>query len=467
MDIRSRLKFLKKTLSDKDRLMLYLEYRGMIPRMSDEEFLRKKWRVEMGTELDLEHPRTFNEKLQWLKLYDRRPEYTTMVDKVAVKDYVANIIGKEHIIPTLGVWEDPDEIDFDALPDQFVLKCNHNSGTGMCICRDKSKLNVKKVKAGLRKGLKEDFYLINREWPYKNVPRKILAEQYMVDESGTELKDYKVFNFNGEPKFIEVDFDRFKKHKRNLYSIVWDQIEGEIEFPPDKERVIDTPKKLAEMLEIAEKLSAGIPHVRTDFYSVDDKIFFGELTFFHGSGYEKFRPDGLDLQLGSWVNIIYGGGVFLHKDNMFLHVTEAEETVSAAPRAEGLIDYKFYCFNGEPKFLYIGFANIINGRKNDLLTYLNLDWSAAPFYRTDYGNLEIVPEKPTNYDEMLSVATKLSQGIPFVRVDLYNISGQIYFSEITFSPGSGYGIFSPFRWERELGAWLYLPEKHEMQGDKQ
>lgn len=147
--------------------------------MSDKTYLERTCLKKIGYPLDLEHPRTFNEKLQWLKLYDRNPLYTTMVDKVAVKDYVAGIIGEEHIIPTLGVWNDPDEIDFDALPNQFVLKCNHNSGGGMCICKDKSKLDIKKVKAELRRGLKQDYWIFGREWPYKNVPRKILAEQYM------------------------------------------------------------------------------------------------------------------------------------------------------------------------------------------------------------------------------------------------------------------------------------------------
>lgn len=182
--------------------------------------------LHLGRKLNLKNPKTFNEKLQWLKLYNHKPEYTIMVDKVKAKEYVAKLIGEEHIIPTLGVWDDPDDIDFDALPDQFVLKCNHNSGTGMCICRDKSKLDIEKVKAELRKGLKENYFMRWREWPYKNVPRKILAEKFMVDESGTELKDYKIFCFNGEPRYCQVISDRNTDEKIDFYDMHWKRLVG-------------------------------------------------------------------------------------------------------------------------------------------------------------------------------------------------------------------------------------------------
>ena len=177
--------------------------------LPDKAFIKCKFRFAMGYKLNLRQPKTFSEKLQWLKLYDRRPEYTTMVDKVKAKEYVASVIGEEYIIPTLGVWSDPDQIDFDSLPDRFVLKVNHNSGTGMYICKDKTKMDVEKVKIGLRKGLKENYYIRNREWPYKNVPRRILAETYMEDEFG-ELRDYKFFCFDGVVKALFIATDRSK-----------------------------------------------------------------------------------------------------------------------------------------------------------------------------------------------------------------------------------------------------------------
>lgn len=274
---------------------------GRFDNMPDEEYLRCMWRAFMGGELNLSHPRAFNEKLQWLKLHDRRPEYTMMVDKYRVREYVQEKLGEEYLIPLLGVWDNPDEIDFSALPDQFVMKCNHNSGTGMCICTNKKNLNIRKVKNDLRKGLSQDYYLKGREWPYRNVPRKIIAEKYMTDESGVELKDYKIFCFNGEPKLIQVDFDRFKGHKRNLYSLDWQYIKGEIEYPTDPHRQIARPTCLEQMLDAARTLSKGIPHVRTDFYCINGQVYFGELTFYHGSGYEHMRPVELGNQMGDWL----------------------------------------------------------------------------------------------------------------------------------------------------------------------
>lgn len=270
---------------------------------SDKFFLKGMYRLKMGQKLDLKNPKTFNEKLQWLKLYNRKSEYSTMVDKVAVKEYVARILGKEFIIPTLGVWDDPDKIDFDQLPQKFVLKCNHNSGTGMYICKDKSKMDVKKVKEELRKGLRQDYYKLAREWPYKNVPRLILAEEFMVDESQTELKDYKIFNFNGEPRMVQLDYNRFSGHNRNLYTPDWQLMNVKYGYSPQANRTFDRPTTLDIMLDAAKKLSAGMPFVRTDFYDVNGHVYFGELTFFPEAGFTKFTPESYDAQLGSWIQL--------------------------------------------------------------------------------------------------------------------------------------------------------------------
>lgn len=270
---------------------------------SDKLYIKLFYRLSTGRKLNLNNPCTFNEKLQWLKMYNRKPEYTIMVDKVKAKEYVAEKLGEEYIIPNLGVWDDPDKIDFDSLPNQFVLKCNHNSGLGMCICKDKNKLDIPTVKAELRKGLKQNYFLHGREWPYKNVPRKILAENFMVDESGSDLKDYKIFCFDGKPEFIEVDYDRFVNHKRNLYDINWNLMEAEIEFASDSNHSIAKPAKLEEMLSLAKILSKGIPHVRVDFYSINNRLYFGELTFFHGSGTEEFRPFEWDVKLGRLIKL--------------------------------------------------------------------------------------------------------------------------------------------------------------------
>jgi hypothetical protein len=280
-----------------------MSFKGKILRfMPDEIYLKLLYKHKTGKKLNLKNPHTFNEKLQWLKLHDRNPLYTTMVDKYEAKKYVANIIGDEYIIPTLGIWDNFDDIDFDKLPKQFVLKCTHDSG-GLVICKDKSKLDVDAARKKINRCLKKNYYYHSREWPYKNVKPRIIAEKYMTDESGTELKDYKVFNFNGQPKFIQVDYGRFVEHKRNLYNTDWQYIDAAIKYPSDKTVSIKKPDSLDEMLEFSRRLSQGLPFLRTDFYSIEDKIYFGELTFYHGSGMEQFRPEQFGVDVGLWLKL--------------------------------------------------------------------------------------------------------------------------------------------------------------------
>lgn len=307
MAVKRYTRAMLKYLSDPDYRFLMNASSGKYDSMPDKEYLQRKFKSSIGKHLNIDNPQTFNEKLQWLKLYDHDPKYTMMVDKYKVRDYIEDQLGKEYLIPLIGVWDDPDDIDFNKLPDQFVLKCNHNSGLGMCICKDKSKLDIKKTKAELRKGLKQDYYLTGREWPYKNVPRKIVAEKYMVDEKYKEL-----------------------------------------------------------------------------------------------------------------------------------------------------VDYKFYCFDGKPEFLYIATANIKNGCKNDLMSFLDTEWNLLPFYRKDHQPFPFDMEKPEKLKDMLCIAKKLSKGIPFVRVDLYCINSCIFFSEFTFFPGSGFGKFSPEIWDEKIGSYIRI-----------
>lgn len=267
----------------------------------DRWFVKLIYRQITGKKLELNHPVTFNEKLQWLKLYDRKPEYTLYVDKYEVKKHVSKILGEEHIIPTIGVYHSIDEIDFDSLPNQFVLKCTHDSG-GIVICKDKSTLDKKQALEKLHDGILKNFYWLNREWPYKNVKPRIIAEPYLEDSDG-ELKDYKVFTFNGEPKLIEIDYNRFKGHLRNLYDVEWNRLDVTIQFPTDKNKKFDKPVVLEQLLDMSRQLSKGIPHVRTDFYIVNDRIYFGEMTFYHGSGFEKILPESFDVEMGSWIKL--------------------------------------------------------------------------------------------------------------------------------------------------------------------
>lgn len=271
---------------------------------SDKFYLKVAFRDQMGYSLDLKNPRSFSEKLQWLKLYNRDPRYTVMVDKVKAKEYVASIIGEEYIIPTLGVWEDPDDIDFGQLPDRFVLKCNHNSGLGMYICKDKSKMDVEKVKKELRKGLAQDYYINNREWPYKDVPRRAFAEAYMEDEYG-ELRDYKWFCFDGEVKALFIATDRSKGDHATRFDF-FDENFNHLPFTnghPNADVLPEKPKMFGKMKELAAKLSKGIPHVRIDFYEVGDRVYFGEMTFFHWSGFMPYEPEEWDYKFGEWINL--------------------------------------------------------------------------------------------------------------------------------------------------------------------
>ena len=271
----------------------------------DATYLKMLYYLRMGQKLNLKHPVTFSEKLQWLKLYNRRPEYTMMVDKVAVKDYVAEMIGEEYIIPTLGVWNNPDEIDFDKLPEQFVLKCNHNSGLGMCICRDKNKLDISKVRAELRKGLNQNYYLTGREWPYRNVERKILAEEFISTGKDMDLMDYKFFCCNGEPYYCQVISDREKLMSIDFFDKDWSHqdFHEPKEYPFSSKEIVK-PKNFELMWNLARKLALDIPFVRVDFYNLNGQIYFGEITFFPTSGMGGFEPEEWDEKFGRLIDFL-------------------------------------------------------------------------------------------------------------------------------------------------------------------
>lgn len=302
--IKSLLRKGIKYITSPDYRFLLNASMGLHDRMPDPEFLTRKYKACMGRKLSLDAPVTFNEKLQWLKLHDRRPEYTVMADKFAVRDYIAEKLGSQYLIPLLGVWDDPEDIDFDALPDQFVLKCNHNSGLGMCICKDRSGLDIPKVKAELRKGLQQDYYLNSREWVYKDIPRKIICEQFMTN-GGRELEDYKIHNFNGEAKFVLVCRDRFSDTglTEDFLTPQWEHMPIKRPTLANASTPIPKPEQLEQMLEFSRILSKDIPFVRTDFYVIEGQVYFGEITFFPASGMAPFEPEIWDAKFGSWLNL--------------------------------------------------------------------------------------------------------------------------------------------------------------------
>ncbi|ONI37874.1 glycosyl transferase [Candidatus Epulonipiscium fishelsonii] len=296
------IKKLKRLILNPYEIFGYLGRRELLNWIPDKLYLMLRCKAKLGYFPNLNNPKTFNEKLQWLKLHDRNPRYTKLVDKYEVRKYIAKKIGKEYLIPLLGVWDNFDEIDFDKLPNQFVLKATHDSG-GVFICKDKNNFNKEDARKKINKSLKRNYYWGEREWPYKNVKPKIICEKYMVDESGYELKDYKIFCFNGKPKLIQVNYGRFTNHKRNYYNLKWQHLDLEINSPTDKNVIIQKPKNFDKMIQLARILSKDFAHVRIDFYSIKDKLYFGEITLYHGSGYEEIRPFKYDKLMGSWINL--------------------------------------------------------------------------------------------------------------------------------------------------------------------
>ncbi len=294
----------KELIQNPLRIFFTLGHHGLLNWMSDETYLKIGYRIRMNKKLNLKHPTTFNEKLQWLKIYDRKPVYTMMVDKYEVKKIVADKIGGEYIIPTLGVWDKFDDVDFDSLPNQFVLKCTHDSG-GLVICRDKSKLDIEAVRKKINRCLKRNYYYTNREWPYKNVKPRIIAEKYMADESGYELKDYKFFCFDGLAKVMFIASDRFNPNEETKFDF-FDMDFNHLPFTnghPNASHDIRCPESFEKMKELAGILSKGIPQVRVDFYDINGQVYFGELTFSHWSGMTPFEPEEWDEKLGALIHL--------------------------------------------------------------------------------------------------------------------------------------------------------------------
>ncbi len=285
------------------KLMVPLANMGFFNWLPDKPYIKMVYHCQLGNRLNFENPQTFTEKLQWLKLNDRNPQYHMIVDKYEVKRIVAGIIGEKYIIPTIGIWDDAEKISFESLPEQFVLKCTHDSGS-VVICKDRSAFDSEQARKKLKKALKHSTYWFGREWPYKGLKPRIIAEPYLEDSECEELRDYKFFCFNGVVKCFKVDFDRFISHHANYYSREGTLLEiGEQVCPPDHHKMIRIPDNIDEMIELAETLTQGYPFLRADFYDVDGNIYFGELTFFPDSGMGKFTYKDNDMLLGSWITL--------------------------------------------------------------------------------------------------------------------------------------------------------------------
>ena len=320
-----KLSKIKKFITNRNYRFIILANKGFFKSWDDERYLKREYFAQTGKVLNLNPPVTFNEKLQWLKLHDRNPLYTTLVDKYTVKDWVAERIGKEHIIPTLGVWDKFDDIDFSKLPEQFVLKCTHDSG-GLVIVTDKlaflknekgnGQIGIKSARKIINKFLRRKYFYIHREWPYKNVKPRIIAEKYMVDEKTSELRDYKFFAFNGLVKALFIATDRQNPNEETKFDFFdadfrhLDIHNGHpnADIPPAK------PERFEEMKAMAAKLSEKFPQLRVDFYEVNGSAYFGELTFSHWAGLKLFEPESWDKTFGDWIKLPeINGGVRLYR----------------------------------------------------------------------------------------------------------------------------------------------------------
>ena len=451
-DFRTALHLLKSNrLGFCDVIFEKMNKKGWLHWLSDKTFLRISYYLKFGRKLDLKNPKSFNEKLQWLKLYDRRPEYVTMVDKYAVKDYVANIIGAEFIIPTLGVWDRPDDIDFDSLPNQFVLKWNHDSKS-VVICEDKKSFDRNKAIEKLRHGEKVNGYWYGREWPYKNVPPKIIAEKYLSQDDPKlhDLTDYKFFCFNGEPKYIQVIQNRRKGGAIDFFDTEWNHQEFiGLNLAAVPSAVMPSrPKAMDEMIKVAKKLSEGIAFSRIDLYETGEHVYFGEVTFYPASRFGEFKPE-------QWSSII--GEMLTHSGEIesLYNVQVISGLVLLEKCRHSLIDYKFMCFNGKVKCSFVCTGRF--SKDGIKVTFYDNDWNIMPFKRCHLRD-NIPIEKPYSYDKMVAAAEKLSAGLPFARIDFYEINREPYFGEITLYPGCGYEAFQPDEWDFRMGDWIKLPQ---------
>lgn len=276
---------------------LHLKIARVIP---DAAYLKMKYRLLTGKRLNFKNPRTFNEKLQWLKINDRKPEYKLMVDKYKARQFVSAIIGDDYLIPLIGVYDNAEEINWDVLPQKFVLKCTHSSGRNI-ICTDKAVLDKVNTQKRLNKWLKEDWFWIGREWPYKDIKPRIVCESFISDGDSTP-NDYKVLCFHGKARLIQLHIDRYGNHTQDYYDDKWNKLTIS-QLGTTSEVIYEKPPLLEKMIGLSEKLAENMAHLRVDWYMADGKLYFGELTLYDASGFDSFDDENDEILMGSWISL--------------------------------------------------------------------------------------------------------------------------------------------------------------------
>lgn len=411
----------------------------------------------MNKHLNLKNPKTFNEKLNWLKVYDHNPLYHTLVDKFAVKEYVASIIGQEYLIPTLGVWDSFDEIDFSSLPERFVLKSTNGGGnTGVVICKDKEHFDFISAKIKLEKSMAFDIYKNMGEWAYKGVKPRIIAEKYMEEVApdkalDSELSDYKFYCFDGKATFCQVIRNRSTDESIDFFDMNWNHMPfvGLNPIAKNGKTPVARPSNLNDMIKVAEALSKDIPFTRIDLYQINSITYFGKVTFYPNSGVGTLNPEEWNTRLGDLIKLpmINGGGYKVLVNDGEVHI------------CKGLDDYKIWCFNGEPKVLF--FATDRNNESGlpPKFDYYDINLNHLNIRSRGHQNSQFRLSHFPNFETMLDLSRKLSKKIPFIRVDFYEINNKVYFGELTFYHDSGFVSFEPNDWDIELGKQISLPTK--------
>ncbi len=302
MDIKSKIKTALLLAGKPSKLLLPAGQNGMLKLISDKAYLKAVFKAETGYELNLEHPKTYNEKLQWIKLYDRRPEYVMYADKYRVREYISKTIGDQYLIPLIGMYKRAEEIPWGELPDRFVLKCNHASQTNI-ICKNKAELDILSAEKKLNAWLKKNAFWGAREWCYKDIEPCIICEEFIETEDGNTPDDYKFMCFSGFPRLIQVHHDRFGDHTLDYYTPEWKKADLQRVDANISTREVERPEKLDEMLSIAQRLSKDMYYVRVDLYNVNGKIYFGEITLYPTGGFSTFTRHEDDLLLGSYIKL--------------------------------------------------------------------------------------------------------------------------------------------------------------------
>lgn len=281
--------------------LIYLSDKGYTNWMSDEQWCRWMFKLKIGRKPNLDNPQSYTEKVQWLKLHDHNKLYPRIIDKYEVREYIEQKIGSEYLIPLIGVYNCFEDIDFESLPNQFVLKCTHDSG-GVIICEDKKDFNIKKTKVRIEKLLLRNYFYNSREWPYGQIKPRLIIENYLSDRDSRKINDYKFFCFSGEVKVVFVASDRDIDTRFDYYDADFNHIPLKYGYK-NSERGNEKPENFEEMKKIAEQLATDFLHVRVDLYSVNGKIYFGELTLYDGSGLTLFEPEEWDYTFGSWLDL--------------------------------------------------------------------------------------------------------------------------------------------------------------------